>query len=100
MADKTYEDKNGATWIIIDGGGGLLNRSFFGTPDPASKRRYDPQPPDTDVVRTQGAAASLIEKYAADHKGDLGLVVTATRDPGVGLLVLLILAVLAFDDGL
>jgi len=99
MADKTYEDKNGATWIIIDGGGGLVNRRFFGTPDPGSKRQYLPIPPDTDVVGTQGAAAALIEKYAAAHKADLGLVVTATADKSnVLLLLLVVVTAVALSD--
>ena len=83
MADVTYRDKNRAGWLIIESNG-----RFFGTPDPASKVHYDPQPPDTDVVATEAAAAAAIEVFALANRRSLVLDVNASGD--VGLIVLLL----------
>lgn len=93
MADKHYTDKNGGQWLVIEAGG-----KFFGTPDPTGGRQYDPQPPDTDITRAEGAAAALIEAYAKEHAGELRLVVTATGDSGGIVVLLVLLAVLAMAD--
>lgn len=93
MADKRYKDKNGGEWLIVDMGDGR----FFGTADPNASIRYDPVQLDTAIVNSEGAAASEIEKYAAAHRSEVQLQVTARRDSGLGLLLVLA-AVLVFIE--
>jgi hypothetical protein len=92
MADVKYSDRNGVGWLILESGG-----RFFGTADPGSARQYEPLQPDTAITNAEGAAAAEIEKYAAAHKSDVTLRVTATRDNGAWL-VLLVLAALVLTE--
>lgn len=88
----SYKDRNGVIWNIVNAPGG----QSFGTPDPFSQIKYDPEPADVGPANAEGAVASLIEAYAAGHKADVVLEVKATPD-GAGIIVLLVLLLLASE---
>jgi hypothetical protein len=93
MADVSYTDRNGVKWLILESNG-----RFFGTADPGSPRRYEPLQPDTAITNAEGAAASEIEKYASAHKRDVTLVVTAARDTGAWVVLLVLAAVVLSES--
>jgi len=92
MADVTYRDTNGVTWLLLEAGG-----KWFGTADPASPRQYDPMQPDTAITNAQGAAAALVDKYAAAHSSEVTLLVKASPGGG-GIVLALLLALLVFTE--
>lgn len=88
----TFKDSNGATWLILEAGG-----QFFGTPDPASTRRYDPLPDDVGPAKIEAAIAAGIETFAKANKSKLTLAVVEKPDNNGMLLLLLLVAVLVFS---
>lgn len=100
---ETYKDSNGVTWLLVTSGS-----QIFGTMDPESSIRYDPEPPDTTIAKAQKGDAvgerekkivrAAIEAYAALHSKGVVLRVTE-RATGAGWAVLaLALALLWADD--
>lgn len=101
MADSPYIDKNGVQWRII-----TSESSVFATPEPSSARKYD-DAPDLGPISTQGgdrpgaqqiaALKVVVEAYAGQHAKEVALEVTARRDGGAWVWLLLIVLA-AMDD--
>lgn len=93
-----YKDKNGVGWLIESTDGGR----FFATPDPASPRQYNVDGITTEAIdqdgRNEATVASAIEAFAARHTADIQLRVTAKRDSG-GWVLLVLLVLAAMEHG-
>jgi hypothetical protein len=94
MADLPYTDKNGVAWKIV-----TSESAVFATPEPTSQRKYN-DAPDLGPIAAQkgdrpGAAQidgikKVIEAYAGQHASEVALEVTAHRDNGAWILLLVI----------
>lgn len=102
MPAIAYTDKNGVLWQIIQAVTG-----FFATPDPASARKYSDAPDLGPIAAQKGDAPGakelaalklVIEAYAGQHAKEVALEVTAHRDGGAWVLLVLLVLAVADDD--